>query len=460
MKLSRFAWLAVFSLLLSARAATGTEEVVYVANSYWTGDETWSTIAMLRGKSLAPLNTIQLLRRAYGVAVTPDGERVWVTQSFANRITVIDAADFTVLTNIDLGDVIDYQPKDVVIDPDGLLAYVAYSITGEVSVWNAHTGFYVDTIDVGGEVTDLRISPDGDTLWASDGVGSRITMIRTSDRTIVDTVDLGIGLPNDIAVSPDGSRLYVAESIISQIDVMRTSDREFLTSIDTAYVPNSLAVSADGDHLFVGYQPFSGGAFDMIRVADGAVVASLPTVFATRTAVRPDGSRVFVTNVLSDKCVAVDVDGESLTLAQEQNLDTIPGYLARPFGVAIGAYRSPVPTATINGMEGPVHLTRADTARLTLTLDAGGRTDDADWWLGAIAPTGRFFWTPAGWSTTRLPLYQGPLFDVPNFSSGDVPLATWPLGKYVFGFAIDVRRDGLISNRYAYVDRVTMILEE
>jgi YVTN family beta-propeller protein len=60
-------------------------------------------------------------RGAWGVAMHPAGEEIWVTAREDNRITIVDATDRSVLTTIDAGDL----PLGIVFDPTGTLASVA-----------------------------------------------------------------------------------------------------------------------------------------------------------------------------------------------------------------------------------------------------------------------------------------------------------------------------------------------
>jgi len=67
----------------------------------------------------------------FGVAVTPDGSKVYVTNFYSNNVTVIATASNTVIaTPITVG----HHPSGVGVTPDGSKVYVTNYRSGTVSV--------------------------------------------------------------------------------------------------------------------------------------------------------------------------------------------------------------------------------------------------------------------------------------------------------------------------------------
>ena len=116
------------------------EERVFVVNSYVHGtNPLWSTVAMLNGKNLAILGTLQIYNDPAFIAASPDGTRLWVPCKNSEYIVVIDALTFEKIRTIDLGDIILQRPFGLSFTPDGNFVYVTYTNTGEVGVFNAVT---------------------------------------------------------------------------------------------------------------------------------------------------------------------------------------------------------------------------------------------------------------------------------------------------------------------------------
>src|SRR6202007_1264327 len=93
-----------------------------------------------------------------GVAVTPDGSKVYVTNLGDNTVSVIDTATNTVTgSTIPVGD----NAEGVVITPDGSRVYVANSYDDTVSVIDTATNNVIATINVTGGPFGLAVTPDG-----------------------------------------------------------------------------------------------------------------------------------------------------------------------------------------------------------------------------------------------------------------------------------------------------------
>jgi YVTN family beta-propeller protein len=330
--------ICIAAVLLLFSAITLAEERVFVVNSYVHGSSPlWSTISMLRGSDLTILDTYQTYDNAHSIAATPDGMRLWITCPPRNYIVVMNAISFEKIKTIDLGDIIINRPTGVAITPDGRYAYVTFQETGEVGVYDAHTAAYVTTLSVGGRPDFIVFTPDGSKAYLVDYQNVQVRALRTSDNTIVKTLNFtGTGL-QDAVVSPDGSRVYVSNMYGNQIEVIRTSDDNALTPIPTSLIyPRGIGISSDGDYLFIGHYLAVDAVVNMLRLSDNTVVstADIPSN-PRRIAVRPDGSRIFVSEHNEDECYAYDVSGESLTFAEVADLNTVPGYYASPVGLTI-----------------------------------------------------------------------------------------------------------------------------
>ncbi len=80
-----------------------------------------------------------------GVAVSPDGSRVYVTSYGNDTVAVINAVSNTLITNVVVGD----QPWGIAVNPDNGFVYAANSASDSVSVINPATNSVSTTITVG-----------------------------------------------------------------------------------------------------------------------------------------------------------------------------------------------------------------------------------------------------------------------------------------------------------------------
>jgi hypothetical protein len=116
------------------------------------------------------------------------------------------------------------------------------------------------------------------------------------------------------------------------------------------------------------------------------------------------------------------------------------------------------PDIKANGTDGPLTISSQDQLVVTVSLDAAGHSQNADWWLVCLSPFGWYYysltqnWNP-GFSVT----YQGPLLNIPQREVLDI--SGLPLGAYRFFFGIDTDMNGSIDTGLTYYDNVEVTVE-
>src|SRR5262249_44053271 len=77
-----------------------------------------------------------------GLAVSPDGARVYVAEQFVDRLAVLDAVDMTELTSVAVGQ----DPTVVDTSPDGARAYVVNISNSTVSIVDTASATVIGTL--------------------------------------------------------------------------------------------------------------------------------------------------------------------------------------------------------------------------------------------------------------------------------------------------------------------------
>jgi YVTN family beta-propeller protein len=215
-----------------------------------------------------------------GLAVSPDGKRLYITLSKRNAVTVIDVATETLIATVPVG----VAPFRIVVSPDGKTVFVAnrggrHPKKRDPVAWSAGTALRVDPktdaalhgsisfidtanftaaeIDEGRQPAGLHLSHDGKTLFVANSDEDTVTMVNVATRRVVKSLslepaqDAGLGqMPTDLALSRDNKMLYVTCGGANAVALVSLPDFTLKGFLPTGWFPVAIA-ERDGE-LFVG----------------------------------------------------------------------------------------------------------------------------------------------------------------------------------------------------------------
>ncbi len=241
-------------------ASGGNEDQVYVYA--WRGDSATKTdsIVLQAKPDTAKLHAAATKaghqwedpggsRYPAGIAVSPDGKRLYVAENLGDSLAVIDLATHRVRQRLATG----RYPYAVVVDKDG---------TVYVSAWGGHTvSVFAGSplalrarVDVGRHPSALTLH--GADLYAVSATTDHVDVIDTKTLRVVRHIDdraPGVSegsTPNALAVSADGSRLFIAEADNNAVAVVDARTDSVLGRIPVEWYPTAVAALA-GDTLYV-----------------------------------------------------------------------------------------------------------------------------------------------------------------------------------------------------------------
>ncbi len=184
-----------------------------------------------------------------GIAALPNGKWMYVSQSGASDIAVIELASGKVLirTKVHPG------PGRIALTPDGIYLVVLNVTSGEVTIISTYNQKVVTTIKVGDMPSSLVISSDGKTAYVTNRVSNTVSVLDIEKRIVSATIKVGQS-PSGIALSPDNSRLYVACGRDNTVTTYDTKTREQMQQLhlptDIEF-PGSLCLLPNGAQLLV-----------------------------------------------------------------------------------------------------------------------------------------------------------------------------------------------------------------
>jgi len=159
--------------------------------------------------------TIDVGTQPNGVAVDPAAGTVYVTNSTANTVSVIDAATSTVTATIDVP--VGSIPDTVAVDPAAGTVYVVDVYANTVSVIDVATRAVTGNIAVGSEPEGVAVDPAAGTVYVTNSADNTVSVIDVATSTMIATIPIPAPLgyfplgafPFRVAVDPATHRAYV-----------------------------------------------------------------------------------------------------------------------------------------------------------------------------------------------------------------------------------------------------------
>jgi YVTN family beta-propeller protein len=151
-----------------------------------------------------------------------------------NNVSVIDTANDTVVATIPVGTL----PLRLAVSPDGERVYVTNNSSNDVSVIDTSNNQVLATVPVGTQPMGVAVGPDGARAYAANGFSNDVSVIDTVNNVVVATVPVG-SLPFGVAVTPDGARVYVTNYIGGNVSVIDTSNNQVVATVPVGGAPGS-----------------------------------------------------------------------------------------------------------------------------------------------------------------------------------------------------------------------------
>ena len=272
----------------------------------------------------------------FNIAVSNNGNLLYVIAQDADRLLVVDADNNKVLNKINVG----VHPHSVLLNKEGTIAYVSNQWSDNVSVIDLITYKVIDTLKTGNGPAGLSLSANGKFLYVVNTFGSDLSVIDLSTKEEKKRLTTGND-PTGTSLSSNGEILYVTsrrakiapygEPLISDMTLVNDSTQKVMKylSIESAYMMENVTFTPSGDlammtlirpkNLITSLQVERGwmmnhGIGIVEQKEDGKVVQLLldePNAYYSDPfdiVITPDGKKAFVSSSGVDVISVISID--------------------------------------------------------------------------------------------------------------------------------------------------------
>jgi YVTN family beta-propeller protein len=270
------------------------------------------------------------LRPTPGFAWPSGPERLYVTNFDDGTVSVIDAASRAPVPDSPIA--VGGGPIGVAVGPDGRRVYVADLHSGTLIVISTRTHRVLARVGVGDSANAVAVTPDGAFAVVTDTAADRVAVVATSVLETVARVPVG-PRPSGVALDPDGRRAFIADfgtavgaATMSVVNVEKFW-REAIVSLvrgegqlSITEAPLAVAIAGDGSGWVVAHRSrtaigFNSGSYDVERFIASPAGANLPEAVA----ITRSGGVAYITShvpVLGSGTVTVVDTADGAVVAQ------------------------------------------------------------------------------------------------------------------------------------------------
>jgi YVTN family beta-propeller protein len=200
--------------------------------------------AALTITAYGPLGLIALPDATSGIALSPDGTRVYINGSAT--VQVISTASSRLIDTIQIPQMA--GAWEIALNHNGSLAF-ACNAFGRISVIDTASSRVINNIPTGGYSIGIVMSKDGSRAFVSTWVGNTVVVIDTETLQIIKTIPVDIN-PRGIDISPDGFQVYVANYESQTVLIIDTLTLSVITRVSTPMKCYGVAFHPDGDSFY------------------------------------------------------------------------------------------------------------------------------------------------------------------------------------------------------------------
>src|SRR5436190_1271193 len=223
---------------------------LYVALSWWrdgkhprSGRE---AIVALDTNTLKTIRDYVAATDPECVAVSPDGKRLFTSNEDAATASILDVANGKSVATLVVGT----EPEGVAASPDGKWVYVTGESSNTISVVDTAKKQVVANILLDPRPRATVFTRDAKRAWATAEIGASVMLIDVTKHRLVQRIKLPNTRPVGLVLTPDEKRLYVATGRGNSVAVIDTAAKKIIATIPAGNRVWGIAMTHDGRKVY------------------------------------------------------------------------------------------------------------------------------------------------------------------------------------------------------------------
>ena len=212
-----------------------------------------------------------------GIAVSPDGQRLYACSYGSNIIKVYNAVTYAFITNITVGTLSVTAPVGIIVSPDNARVYVSLFDEDKIAVINAVTNTVLTYYNTDLRPLGLDISNDGTKLYASCQNTNTLIVFNTGTGARIATIVLGPVITEGakgVTLNHANTACYVAMHDVGTLKVVNTITNTLTATIPTGALPVGVDISPDDSKVYVSC--IGANRMDVINTATNTNITNIP----------------------------------------------------------------------------------------------------------------------------------------------------------------------------------------
>jgi YVTN family beta-propeller protein len=211
----------------------------------------------LKEKSLIKLTKPIKTSFVGGIALSPDGKRLYAVQILGNTLHEIDTASGSLLRTMTL----DAEPYTIITTSDGKKIFVSLWGGAKVLEIDSENFKITRSIEVGEHPNAMQFSKDGNRLFVACGNTNSVWAIDLQKGTAQEQISVALyphapegATPSGLGISPDGNTLLVTNSdnnAVAVVDVSRPGKSKVNGFIPSGWYPTAARFTRDGKKILI-----------------------------------------------------------------------------------------------------------------------------------------------------------------------------------------------------------------